>query len=155
LEGEIEYQSIAAANDESQLNETMAAITQYICGMFRVPTWKVGDLSKATYSNMAAGEIGYVTSTLDPFYQCWEDAIRRDLLTHRQYSQFSVTFDRNALIRSDVESQHTALATGINAGFYSRNDARRALGLNPIEDGDVYRYNSALAPVAQGEPNVA
>jgi hypothetical protein len=46
-----------------------------------------------------------------------------------------------------------ALATGIQAGFYSQNDARRVLGLNPIADGDRYMVNSALVPVAQaGQP---
>jgi hypothetical protein len=50
---------------------------------------------------------------------------RRDLLTNRQYNQYSVTFDPSALIRSDVQSQHASLAIGIQAGFYSQNDARR------------------------------
>jgi HK97 family phage portal protein len=147
LDGGVDYKAFAQPNDQSQLNETMMAVTQAICGAFRVPTWKVGDLSKATYSNMSAGEISYVTSTLDPYYQSWEDAIRRDLLTNRQYGQFTATFDRSALIRSDVQSQHSALATGIQAGFYSQNDARRALGLNPIPDGDRYMVNSALVLV--------
>ena len=40
-----------------------------IAGVFRVPTFKIGDLTRATYSNMAAGELAYVTSTLDPLFQ--------------------------------------------------------------------------------------
>jgi hypothetical protein len=84
-----------------------------------------------------------------------ELAIRRDLLTTRQFNQFTATFDRNALIRSDVKAKNEALAVGINAGFFSPNDARRALGLNPIPDGDVYRFNTALQPVSPGEPHVA
>jgi HK97 family phage portal protein len=104
LDGGIEYKPFASANNDAQLNELMATITQAICGVFRVPVWKVGDLTKATYSNMQAGELAYVTSTLDPFYQLWEDAIRRDLLTTRQFNQYSVQFDRAALIRSDVQA---------------------------------------------------
>jgi HK97 family phage portal protein len=149
LEGGLEFKPIASANDEAQLVELLGALNIAICGAFRVPPWKIGDLSKATYSNMAAGELAYVTSTLDPYFQLWEDAIRRDLLSARQYRRFSVLFDRGALIRSDVQAQHTALATGIQAGIYSQNDARRALGLNPIPDGDRYMVNSALIPAAQ------
>jgi HK97 family phage portal protein len=161
LDGDVKYQPFASENDKSQMNETVLTINTAIAGTFRVPTWKIGDLSKATYSNMEYGSIDYVSSTLDPYFQCWEDAIRRDLLTNRQYNQFSVTFDRSALIRSDVQSQHAALATGIQAGFYSQNDARRALGLNPIPDGDTYMVNSALVPIAdavktdQGEDDAA
>ena len=47
-----------------------------------------------------------MTSTLDPYYECWELALKRDLLTTRQFNQFTATFDRNALIRSDVKAQH-------------------------------------------------
>jgi len=67
-----------------------------------------------------------------------------------------VTFDRSALIRSDVKAQHDALARGIQSGFYSQNDARRMLGLNPIADGDRYLVNSALVPIADvgAEPHV-
>jgi hypothetical protein len=53
-------------NERSQLTETQQAINAMIAGAFRVPTWKIGDLTKANYSNMEAGELAYVTSTLDP-----------------------------------------------------------------------------------------
>jgi HK97 family phage portal protein len=150
----LEYVPFAANNEQAQLTELMQAINTLIAGAFRVPTWKIGDLTNANYSNMEAGELAYVTSTLDPLFQLWEDAIRRDLLTTRQYNQFTVTFDRSSLIRSDVKAQHDALASGIQAGIYSQNDARRALGLNPIPDGDRYLVNSALVPVSGVNPNV-
>jgi len=148
LDNGVDFTPVAPVNDEAQLVETLQAVTTMICGAFRVPPWKVGDLSKANYSNMAAGELAYVTSTLDPYFQAWEEAIRRDLLTTRQYGRFSVLFDRSALIRSDVQAQHMALATGLQNGLYSVNEARRMLGLNPIADGDTYRVNSALVAAA-------
>lgn len=148
LENDVKFQAIAAPNDEAQLNETMQSLRIDIAGMFRVPPHKIGDLSKATYSNMEAGAIEYVTGALDPYFTCWEQAIRRDLLTTRQYGRYDVAFDRQSLIRSDMQSLHAALATGRQAGFYSANDARRALGLNPIPGGDEYLVNSALVPVA-------
>ena len=61
-----EVQAFASENNKAQLTETTQAIATQICGVFRVPTFKAGDLSKATYSNMAAGELAYVTSTLGP-----------------------------------------------------------------------------------------
>jgi HK97 family phage portal protein len=153
LEGGLKYEPIAATNEHSQLNEMLRSINEQIAGVFRVPTWKIGDLSKTTYSNMESGETSYVVSTLDPYFQCWEEAIRRDLLTSRQFGRYTVTFDRSALIRSDLQSLHASLATGIQNGFYSQNDVRQRLGLNPIDGGDTYMINSALQPI--GAPNVA
>jgi HK97 family phage portal protein len=144
LDGGLEYKPIAMPHDEAQLHEMLRSINEQIAGVFRVPTWKIGDLSKTTYSNMEAGETAYVVSTLDPYFQCWEEAIRRDLLTARQFSQYTASFDRGSLVRSDVKSVHDSLATGIQAGIYSQNDARKRLGLNPIPNGDGYFVNSAL-----------
>lgn len=153
LDGGLEYKPFAVANDESQLNETMASITTQICGVFRVPAWKAGNLDKTSYSNMESSALDYITSTLDPLFQLWEDAMRRDLLTARQFGQYTVQFDRSALLRSDVKSLHEALAKGIQSGIYSQNDARRKLGENPIANGDRYLVNTALQPVG-AEPHV-
>jgi HK97 family phage portal protein len=145
---QLTYTPIAAPNSDAQLNETLQTIRTEICGAFRVPTWKVGDLSKATYSNMEAGAIEYVNGALDPYFSLWEDAIRRDLLTTRQFGSFDVLFDRSTLIRSDVRSLHEALARGRDAGYYSVNDVRRKLGENPIgAEGDVYAANANLQPL--------
>jgi HK97 family phage portal protein len=134
------------------LNETLQTIRTEIAGAWGVPTWRIGDLSKATYSNMEAGWNQYLTSTLDPLFQAWEEALRRDVLTTRQYGAYDVIFDRSTLIRSDVKSLHEALARGRDAGIYSTNDARRALGLNPIPvsaGGDAYLVNGNLTPIVE------
>ncbi len=70
-------------------------------------------------------------------------------------AQFSVTFNRQALVRNDVRSLNASLQSGIQNGYLSQNEARKAIGLNPIPGGDTYMVNSALAPVAGKEPNAA
>jgi HK97 family phage portal protein len=144
LDAGLTYTPISSSNEHAQLNEMVRAINEQIAGAFRVPTWKIGDLSKTTYSNMESGETSYVVSTLDPYFELFEESIQRDLLTTRQFGRYSVQFDRSALIRSDLKSLHDSLATGIQNGIYSQNDARKRLGLNPIPDGDDYYRNSAL-----------
>lgn len=80
-----------------------------------------------------------------------ELAIRRDLLTKRQYGRYDVTFDRGALIRSDVKSLHEALARPRDAGIYTANDIRRKFGENPLpaDQGDVLLVNGNMVPVTQ------
>jgi phage portal protein BeeE len=129
-----------------------------VTATFRLPAWKVGDTSKMNYSNMESGAIEYAPGTLDPYFTIWEESIRRDLLTVRQYNQFSVTFDRSSLIRSDVKSLHDALAVGRQNGWYSANDIRRKLGENPIPadaSGDRYLINTALAPIDKADNDAA
>ena len=157
LDRDLKFVPIQMENDSAQLVETQRALNEQIAGAFRVPVSKIGDLSKANYSNMEVCEQVYVNATLDPYYRMFELALRRDLLTVRQYQQFTVTFDRGALTRNDTKALHTSLCQGIQNGIYSQNDARRKLGENPIPDGDTYLINSALQPVGapQEEPRVA
>jgi phage portal protein BeeE len=96
---------------------------------------------------MEAGELSYITDSLDPWFELWEESLRRDVLTTRQFGSYTVQFDRSALVRNDVKSLYDSLSRGIQNGFLSQNDARRALNLNPIPDGNVYMVNSALRPV--------
>lgn len=147
LEGGLSYTPIASNNEDAQLAELTKHLTEQIAGVFRVPPTKIGDLSKANYSNVVAMQQTYVTDCLDPYFQLWEEAIRRDVLTTRQYGRYTATFDRHALVRNDVTQLHTSLSSGIQNGYLSQNDARKALGMNPIPGGDVYLVNSALQPV--------
>lgn len=147
LDQGLTFTAIQMENDSAQLNETLRSLNEQIAGAFRVPVSKIGDLSKSNYSNMEVSEQVYVNSTLDPYYRSFELAMRRDLLTSRQYDRYSVQFDRAALTRNDRKALTDGLSQGIQNGFISQNDARKALGLNPIPNGDAYMVNSALQPV--------
>jgi HK97 family phage portal protein len=155
LEGGLTFTPIQMNNDDAQMSETWRTLNEQIAGAFRVPVWKIGDLSKANYSNMEAGELSYITSTLDPLFENWEEALKRDLLTARQFNQFTMSFDRRALVRNDLASLNASLQSGIQNGYISQNEARKAIGLNPIAGGDSYMVNSALQPIGAKEPNVA
>jgi HK97 family phage portal protein len=147
LTGDVTFTPMSQNNDDSQMNQTLKALSMAICGAFRIPPWKAGLMESTTYSNMESGELTYVTSVLDPLFEAWEEALRRDVLTVRQYNAYSVTFDRGSLVRNDVKNLYPSLSQGIQNGFLSQNDARKALGLNPIPNGDVFMMNSALQPV--------
>jgi HK97 family phage portal protein len=155
LDSGLKFEPISMSNDDAQMTETLRALNEQIAGAFRVPIWKIGDLSKANYSNMESGELAYVTGALDPLFELWEEALRRDLLTSRQFNLYTIQFDRQALVRNDIKSLNASLQSGIQNGFLSQNEARKAIGLNPIDGGDTYMVNTALAPISGREPNVA
>jgi HK97 family phage portal protein len=154
LDQGLNFTPIQMENDSAQLNETMKALSTAICGCFRIPPWKAGLMESTNYSNMESGQLAYLTDTLDPLFASWEQALRRDLLTSRQFGGYTMEFDRQALLRNDIRSINASLQSGIQNGYLSQNDARKAIGLNPIPDGDVYRINAALQPIVE-EPHVA
>lgn len=150
LEGDLEFKPMTSPNNEAQFNETRKVIRTMIAGAFRVPPHKIGDLDRATFSNIEAQDRDYVNSGLDPLLVLWEQSMRRDVLTTRQYPRYHAIFDREALIQADAQSRAEALAIGRQNGWWSANDVRRKLSENPIpaaEGGDAYVMNGNMIPL--------
>lgn len=152
LEAGATFKPISAPNNEAQFNETRKLVRTMIAGVHRVPPHKIGDLERSTFSNIEHQSIEYVGDALDPFFVAWEQAIRRDLLTTRQYPRYEVLFDRDALIRADIGARANALRLLRQDGLYSANDIRKKLGENPIaaeEGGDLYLINGNMVPMVK------
>jgi len=150
FEGDTKFTPLSTTNDEAQFNETRKQIRTMIAGSFRMPPHKIGDLERATFSNIEAQDRDYVNSGLDRFLVLLEQAYRRDVLTTRQYPRYQAIFDREALIQSDLQSRMEALASGRQNGIYSANDVRRKLHENPIpaaEGGNQYHMNGNMIPL--------
>lgn len=155
MTGGATFNPITIANNEAQYNETRKFIRTLIAGAFRTPPHKIGDLERATFSNIEQQSIDYVTGTLDPFFVAWEQAVRRDLLTFRQFPNYTVVFDRAALIKADIKSLFDAFAVARQNGWMNANDILKELGRNPIEGGagTAYLVNGNMIPVDDaGEP---
>lgn len=150
IEGATTFTPLSSTNDEAQFNETRKQIRTMIAGAFRVPPHKIGDLERATFSNIEAQDRDYVNSSLNPYLVMWEQALRRDVLTTRQYPRYQVVFDREALIEADSQSRAVALSIGRQNGWWSANDVRRKLHENPIpaaEGGNQYQMNGNMIPL--------
>lgn len=151
IEGnDTKFSALSTTNNEAQFNETRKQIRTMIAGAFRVPPHKIGDLERATFSNIEAQDRDYVNSALNPFLVLWEQAIRRDVLTTRQYPRYQAVFDREALIEADSQSRMNAFAIGRQNGIMSVNDVRRKLQENPVpasEGGDLYHMNGNMVPL--------
>jgi HK97 family phage portal protein len=150
FEGDTKFTPLTTTNNEAQFNETRKQIRTMIAGSFRVPPHKIGDLERATFSNIEAQDRDYVNSSLNPYLVLWEQALRRDVLTTRQYPRYQVIFDREALIEADSQSRANALAVGRQNGWWSANDVRRKLNENPIpvaEGGNHYHMNGNMIPL--------
>ena len=152
LEGDLEFKPMTAPNDEAQFHESRKLVRSMIAGAFRVASHKINDLERATFSNIEAQDRDYVNSGLDPYLVLWEQALRRDLLTTRQYPRYQAMFDREALIQADMQSRALGFAQGRQNGWYSVNDIRAKLGENPVpaaQGGNDYHMNGNMTRLAQ------
>jgi HK97 family phage portal protein len=138
LEQGLEWQRVGMSPDEAQFLETREFQAEDVCRWFRVPPHMIGLTSKQTSwgSGIEQMSIGFVTYTLMPWLERWQQAISRDLILAPD--TYFASFVIQGLMRGDLGSRYQAYATGRQWGWLSTNDIRRLEDMNPIDNGDIY-----------------
>jgi HK97 family phage portal protein len=134
LEEGMKYNKIGITMLDAQFLEQRKYTRSEIAGLFRVPPHKIGDLEKATFSNIEQQSLDYVISCLQPRLIRWEQAISRDLIVAPQV--FFAEHLIDGLLRGDIKSRYEAYASAILNGWITRNEVRLRENLNPIDGLD-------------------
>lgn len=147
LEEGMTFEKMGMTSEDAQFLETRKYQVSEIARIFRVPPHMIGDLEKATFSNIEQQSLEFVQFTMMPWFTRWEQAIQRDLIVNKElnFTEFMV----QGLLRGDLKSRYEAYATGRQWGWLSANDIRGMENLNPIEDGDVYLSPMNMTPANQ------
>lgn len=130
LEHGMKYHEVGMTSVDSQFLENRQFNVTDIARMFRIPPHMIGDLSKATFSNIEHQSLEFVTHTMTPWAERWESSIESALLGEE--SEYEVEFDFTNLMRGDSAGRSTYYHNGILDGWMTRNEARAREGLNPI-----------------------
>lgn len=161
LEEGMEWVQMSINPDEAQFLETRKFQRSEIAGIFRVPAHLVGDLEKATFSNIEHQTLDFVVHSLRPWLKLWEQAINKDLLTERERADgYYVEFLMDDLLRGDTKTRYEAYASAIQNKWMNANEIRVRENMNPRDGGDVYE-NPAIqvkdpnAPTSGTQPATA
>jgi len=132
--------------DEAQYIDTRKFTRTEICGIFRVPPHMVGDLERATFSNILKQDLFFVKHTIRPWIKRIEAAISRDLLDDPR--KYFVKFNVDALLRGDIKERTNALKLQFMHGIRTVNEWRAVENLNPIDSevGDMHFVPNNLIP---------
>ena len=142
LEEGMKYHTIGIAPEDAQFLEV-----NEICRIFRVPPHLVGDLERATFSNIEHQSIEFVQHTIRPWLVRWEQAISRSLLDESERLIYFAKFNVDGLLRGDYKSRMEGYAIGRQNGWLSINDIRRLedMSLVPTDQGgDDYLVNGNM-----------
>lgn len=146
LEEGMELETIGIPPDEAQFLATRKFQVAEIARIFRVPPHLIGDLERATFSNIEHQGIEFVTYTMGPWLGRWEQEITRQLLTAPERSRYHAEFLVDALLRGDTQARYNAYSIGRQNGWLSANDVRRFENMDPIDGGDVYLVPLNMQP---------
>jgi HK97 family phage portal protein len=97
----------------------------------------VGDLSRATFSNIEQLMLQFLKLTLSSWLTRWEQELWRCVLTPEEKSQgYFFRHNLDALLRGDFVSRVQGYATLLQNGVTSVNEVRDLEFWDPINGGD-------------------
>lgn len=148
LEEGIKWQQIGIPPDDAQFLDTMNFQTPEICGMFRVAPHKVAHLLRATFSNIEEQDLSHVKDTIRPWLEVWEQQLQMDVFLESEQDRYFAEHLIDALLRGAFKDRVAGLATEIQNGILSINDAREIENMNPILGGDDHYIQQNMMPVS-------
>ena len=148
----VTWQQVGIPNDSAQFLETRKLQITEMARWLRLPPHKIGDLERATFSNIEQQQLDYVSSALNIWLVRWEQAILTQLLLPEERSTYFAEHLVDALLRGDTMSRYQAYAIGRNWGWLSANDVREKENENPVTGGDTYLVPLNMVP-AGGTPS--
>ncbi len=130
LKSGMKFNELGMSNSDAQFLEAKKAQRSEIAGLFLVPPHMIGELDKATFSNIEHQTIQFVTYTLTSWLCRWEQSLSRDLLTPGEQDDFFFEFLVDGLMRGDATARANYFKTAITNGWMNRNEVRAIENLN-------------------------
>jgi HK97 family phage portal protein len=136
LENDLKYKQIGLSMADAQMLETRQFNIPELCRWFGISPHMVGDLSRATFSNIEQLALAFVTFTLSAWIKRWEQELWRCVLTPEEKGAgYFFKFNLNALLRGDFASRIQGLAQMLQNGIINIDEARDLEDWDPLPDG--------------------
>ena len=149
LEEGMKVEKIGVSPEEAQFLESRKFQVSEIARMFRIPPHMIGDLEKATFSNIEQQSTEFVVYSLMPWLSNFEQAINTQLLTAPERKIYFSKFLVDGLLRGDILSRYQAYGYARQNGWLSANDIREKEDMNPVTGGDAYLVPLNMVPSDQ------
>jgi HK97 family phage portal protein len=136
LEEGITYQQLGIPPDQAQFLESRQFQITEIARWFNVPPHKIGDLSRATFSNIEQQNIEYVQTTLIYWFEAWEQELMRKLISPLERNQQFIEHVVEGLLRGDSQGRAALQSAEFNIGALTPNESRALANRNSVPGGD-------------------
>lgn len=130
----MKYHEVGVSNQDAQFLETRKFSNTDIARWFGVPPHKIGDLEKATFSNIEQQALEYIQDALLPRGSRLKASIVAELLFDDE--EIDVELDYQELLKGDSAARSHYYHAGILDGWLTRNEARDMEGREPINGLD-------------------
>ncbi len=142
FEGGAKLERVSLSPADAQFLAIYKLAEGKIASMYGVPPHKIGDLERATFSNIEHLGIEFVQDALLP------PITRLEKVTQRLFTdpEMRLRFDPKGRMRGDTAAQTASYAAGRQWGYLSANDVRAYEDEPPIPNGDTYLEPTNMVP---------
>lgn len=125
-----------------------------IASIYRVPPYLIGDLDRATWSNVTQLSEEFVRYTLNPLYTVIETELNKKLLENSPTLYYE--FDSSILLRGTVSERYSNYSVGIESGFLSPAEVREKEGLPYVEGLEYFNFSNPQTeePVSEEDEEI-
>jgi HK97 family phage portal protein len=146
MEEGVTWTSVGLPNDANQFLETRKLQVTDMSRWLRLPPHMIGDLDRATFSNIESQQLDYVSMALTSWLTRWEQAIVTQLLLPEERATYFPEHLVDGMLRGDTAARYAAYAIGRQWGWLSANDVRERENMNAIDGGDDYLVPLNMVP---------
>lgn len=149
LENGLKFKPLTINPEDAQLLETRKYNRSEIAGIFRVPPHMIGDLEKATFTNIEHQSIDFVKFSLSPWLKRIEQSISLQLFAPSERKKFFAEFKQEGMLKGDTKNRYEAYEVAIRSGWMSINEVRALENLNPVDGGDEHYLQMQMVPISE------
>ena len=133
LEDGVTWQAVGMALDDAQYIESSKLNRIEVASIWHIPAHKVGELDRATFTNIEEQDLDYEGAVLDREYANWDQQLNKDLLLPQQQATFYFEFMRQALVRATIDKRSEAYS---RAWWMKPNEIRDRENMDRIPEFD-------------------
>lgn len=135
LTADMKYTPISGNASDSQLIQNRTFSIDEICRYFNISPVLLGQLEHSSYANnIEAAQIEFVYHALAPWVEMVQHEFSKKLLPNEMLDKLYVNLDEDYLLKADKKSFAEYLSKLANAGIVTRNECRKFLGLETIDN---------------------
>jgi len=160
LEEGMKFNTNEIPPEEAQFLQTRQFQRSEIAGLFRVPPHKIGDLSRATFSNIEQQDLEFLRDCIAPWLERIEQACNRRLLLPAEKGRFYIEFEIKGMLRGDTAARSAWYHARFQTASMSPNDIRESENEEIVEGGDEFFVPMNMVPLSQigkvhvGDPEI-
>ena len=150
LEQGLKFQAMTVPPDSAQFLETRKFSVTDVARWLKLPPHVLGDLERATFSNIEQQDLNLVKHSILPYVVNIEQELNRKLLRETEKGTYYFKMNLEGLLRGDITTRVDAYTKLIQNGVMTPNEVRAKEDMNPLDGLDSTWMQTNTAPVIDG-----